>query len=1339
MLEQPPTPFGGEIPSVTRRRVVVLRTDVVEFTSITDAAVAEGLLGAERLATVIDTCIGRLAEIVNIHDGYLSAIAGDAIVAVWPLADNTSLSRAALLAVQAAEMAHAASLKWRFEIGRIQLRSSIACGELDEFRVGGADLQWHRITSGPALAEAVEGERAALPNQIVVSPLVWEQVQEGREGTTGAGGTIVLARTIQAVGSNAPPLQIETTPPPSILWSCPSAPDLTSSDSSQGGEFRQLSVIFSQLRTPFYAQPEDALRQLQAVARQIQEIVRNLEGSVYQITADESVTTAVVVFGVSPWAHEDDATRAVAAAVKLHKAGGDLGVTTSSGVATGKLYCTTYGHNGVRTPAIVGPAMNLAARLMQTSQGVVCDASTARASRRHHRFQLRELAPRILKGKASPVTAYVPIVHEAPELLDHGCPLVGRAAELRSLEDALSHIARGSGSTCLIAGEAGLGKSALVGEVVRSARVHGVQCLIGRADPTEDQVAYAVWRNIYKQLLGAERTERALPDQTLHAAFYKALEEDAELAPLLNDVLLSNFGETLATSRLTGETRSTRTRDVLVRCMARASRRRGLIVVIEDLHWADTSSLALLVELAEAMLPLLVVATYRPTETIDSLQKRLMRAPRCAGHTLHALTEQETGEMLARWLWAESCEFAAATLVHRRVAGNPLFVEEMGPFLLDRHILSVRDGHVSMSMPADVANAQIDLLLVPWGAPGTLESVVLARFDRLAYTDKLVLRAASVMGVTCRRNLLYTILADVSQEHVSAAIAKMEGVGFLIPNGEDSVTFKHVLLRDVIYNSFSFADRRRYHGVIAEWIKRNAQTCGGSDDAVLAHHYRNAGDSENAIRYLQRAGYHALQSYANFEAFKLLGDALELATATRELRWPSDKNGEALLTRNIELGLAKASLGLSRYEDTKQHSERGLALLGFPVPTSALRLLPAIAGQIVIQAKHCIFATKSWGRATERHAAAAAAASALEGLTEACFYRGEAGIATYAALRTLNLAEQWTLLPEQARGYATLAGITSLSPLRGVAAHYRQRALETLTRLDDPSATVWVHIVVGLSLAGTGEWEQAKRLLTQAATVAEDIGDRRRWRDGVENVACIAACQGNCEEALDGVTAMQVSAARDKDQRYEVLALREQGFYLLHLGRRDEAWTRVREIGIELERGVTAEEGPTRQDQHALSGTLALEGGDLASARASADAALNEVDRASVATSFPFTYWSCFLVARIYLNLLIASARLGGRNRDLANRLALSCRALERQARIHPIAAPAARLLRGGFESVTGKPNRARRTWERSAADAERLRMRYELALTREQLAAQNTEPTSERIQGLPLIAEALP
>ena len=151
-------------------------------------------------------------------------------------------------------------------------------------------------------------------------------------------------------------------------------------------------------------------------------------------------------------------------------------------------------------------------------------------------------------------------------------------------------------------------------------------------------------------------------------------------------------------------------------------------------------------------------------------------------------------------------------------------------------------------------------------------------------------------------------------------------------------------------------------------------------------------------------------------------------------------------------------------------------------------------------------------------------------------------------MSTLNLSERLGPSAELARGCATLSGITGFFRLRKASGHYSARALEILANLDDPAAETWVFTLLGLSKFGEGQWEESRTFLANVVAAATRIGDRRRWRDGVENAAVIEACRGNWKEALVGLTAMFDAAKQDKDQRYVVMACRERAYCHLQLG-----------------------------------------------------------------------------------------------------------------------------------------------------------------------------------------------
>ena len=179
--------------------------------------------------------------------------------------------------------------------------------------------------------------------------------------------------------------------------------------------------------------------------------------------------------------------------------------------------------------------------------------------------------------------------------------------------------------------------------------------------------------------------------------------------------------------------------------------------------------------------------------------------------------------------------------------------------------------------------------------------------------------------------------------------------------------------------------------------------------------------------------------------------------------------------------------------------------------------------------------------------------------------------------------------------------------MRKASGHYSARALEILANLDDPAAETWVFTLLGLSKFGEGQWKESRTFFANVVTAATRNGDRRRWRDGVENAADIEACRGNWKEALVGLTAMFDAAKQDKDQRYMVMACRERAYCNLQLGDLRAVDDSLLWIKGELERGLGTEELPTRLDFHAFAATVALERGDFVQAAREADAAMKAI------------------------------------------------------------------------------------------------------------------------------------
>ncbi len=1284
------------------RAAAILYVDMVGFTATTDRLAALGAAGTEDMAALVNRYAGAVIEIAGMHGGEVSMIAGDAVWAVWFVTPGLSARQAvisAALAARAVQRQAAAAPEAQ------RLRASIALGQVDHLELGSAGA-WHGILTGPAVAAIAVIDRLAGAGDVVLDPGAAAHVAASARLAPLEGGAAKLV----ALADSPAPLAAGAAPAPGLPAEQlrPLLPAMLRARFDRGlpigayAEFRTVSVLFARFAST-------GAERFQSAVAAMQDICARHDGALYQVVADEKGASIIAVFGLPPQMHEDDAARAVraglAAELRLH----GLGLQPSLGAATGRIFCCVYGGDRHRQFAIVGPAINLASRLAEARQGLLCDAATLEAARERFSIAAHSLPPLNLKGKAGPVAAFAPYsVPIRTALRGSETALAGREREMAALSTAITDLKGGQGGFFTLAGEPGIGKSALAAYAAAEAGSLGLTVATGAADEVEMSTPYHAWQGILRDLLGLPRHADSL--EGWPGAAEMTAEETALLAAPLGLAPSGGIGPG-------GEARAERAHALLAAALGHVTAAAGpALVVLEDAHWLDSSSWALLERLVEARLPLLVIVTTRPLDQPSPPAQRLREARRAMSLDLAGLDRDACAGVLARMLHADHADDDIAELVHQRTGGNPFFVREMARVLGETGIVAVTGGRAGIATSAALAGAALDEALRSRGLPSTLEGVVLARLDRLPVDQQTLLRAASVIGPTFDEATLAALQGGAGI--AAADMRQLAERGFITPlDDAGDYAFLHAVLRDVTYHATSFAERRRLHQAIADRLDRSERGRAGIIDALLAHHFGEAGDAPRAIFYFGRAGTKALHAYANLEAATLLGKAIDLLD-----HQPVDAGDPRPAL--YRLALARAEMRLSRYAGTRRHGEEGLTRLGFPASSRPAAVIRGIICGLGRQAQLRLL-SPDVAPADDR-ARLGEACQSLEDLVETYFFMGDGLPAIAAALRTLNLAERLGPSPELARGYATVAGIASLVPLNRIAESYRRLSLRTLDKLDDPAATVWVSVVVALSLLGIGAWDRADTLLRQAATVAETIGDRRRWRDAVENMAGIAACRGDWPAAISGVTTMQMSAARDKDQRCLVSAWRERGFYFAHSGDWPEVAASVYRLRLELERGLQAEEQATRQDMLALAATLALQDGDSDGAARLALQAL-DIMAAMKGPNFPFNYWSAFLVARVFLNLW-QSAPAAPAGADAAGHI------LRREARVHAIAAPAMLLCAGATEALRGHRSRARRLLQRSRQRAGALGMPYEADAAMAELALLDRHiPGKGAAPGLPL------
>ena len=493
------------LPSVSSGSAAVLRSDIVGSTQLTDRMVQGGIAGVERLADLLNQTINRMAEIASSLGGELVNWEGDAGTFVWFAQEGLPLDLATILALQCASVIHREAEKWLADGVPVQFRSAVSCGSLSHYEIGGKDDEWHAVLAGPALSDVSSAEKIAGPGQTVVSRAafslvgVWCACIPLDEG---------LARVVAVLKPASPPqlqqalddvpLGVLRKAVPQILLRGGHNPSLWT------GEFRLLTVAYMTIRHSDYASPEDTLTTLHDATQRVQACLSRFEGQIYEIIASDSGITFIAVFGCPPWPHEDDAARAVRSALTLHRDWGALGMTSSTGVATGRIFCGIFQTrvNGA-VLSLVGPIMNLAARLMQLNAGVVCDGETQGAGRQFSRIMARQLAPRTIKGKPEPITAFAAYDVGGSNWSLRGAQdlaVIGRERELASLSEGLGRARAGVGSVIVLEGDAGIGKTTLLSCVTAQASGSDTIVLVGAGDSTDQTTAYLAWRRVIRSL-----------------------------------------------------------------------------------------------------------------------------------------------------------------------------------------------------------------------------------------------------------------------------------------------------------------------------------------------------------------------------------------------------------------------------------------------------------------------------------------------------------------------------------------------------------------------------------------------------------------------------------------------------------------------------------------------------------------------------------------------------------------------------------------------------------------------------------------------------------------------
>jgi predicted ATPase/class 3 adenylate cyclase len=677
--------------------------------------------------------------------------------------------------------------------------------------------------------------------------------------------------------------------PPELLSKLESA----RAGGSMAGERRVVTMLFCDVQGSTAAagalDPEDWADIINGAFEHLIAPVYKYEGTLARLMGD-----AILAFFGAPIAHEDDPQRAVLAGLEILEAvkpyaeeikqkwGFDLAVRV--GINTGLVVVGEVGSDLRVEYSALGDAINVAARMEQTAAPNTLQITGETQRLIAPFFDFTDLGGVDVKGKEEPVQSYR-VNHALAEVgqlrgiegLDS--PLIGRADEMKTLDRAASELAEGRGQIVSVMGDAGLGKSRLMAELRNSVasdasdnRDGKTLWLEGRSLSYETETPYSPFVDIMISALaetGLDTSEFEY-DQFKAAITQLAPENGATAAPHLGSIVgATPTGEDLEVVRYLDPPRAkAKTFDATCSFFQELAANRSLILVFDDLHWVDPTSLELiklLMPIADQC-PFMLIGVYRPRRQERSWEF-FETASRDFGHRhvevdLQPLGDEDARELVANLLEVDDLPIRVRSLILEKAEGNPFFVEEVIRTLLDRELVIRRDGHWH-------ATQEIEHIEVP----DTLNGVLTARLDALDDSAKRVLQVAAIVGREFDNEQVASVIDD--RAALDSALLELQRRELIREKSRQThrmFIFKHAMTQESAYESVLRGDRRGMHLSIGEFLESQRP------DQVpdIARHFAAANESDRALPYLVLAGNTSAKAYATDEAIAAYQQACEI-------------------------------------------------------------------------------------------------------------------------------------------------------------------------------------------------------------------------------------------------------------------------------------------------------------------------------------------------------------------------------------------------------------------------------------------------------------------------------
>ena len=898
------------------------------------------------------------------------------------------------------------------------------------------------------------------------------------------------------------------------------------------GQRRNVTVLFVDL-TGFTVlaeqmDGEDLFELVQKYILVLVEAVYRYEGTVDKIMGDG----LMALFG-APIAHENNAERAVRAALDLRadvaqlsrnlSLSLDVELKVHVGLNAGVVIVGGIGSDMLMNYTAIGDTVNLASRLEETASPGTILASENVYRATNMLFDYEVIPELNLKGISRPVTAHRLLGSKAQPGPVRGlegmrAPLIGRERELKRLELAVQTLLRKKeGQLVMITGEAGIGKSRLTAELrsIISSQI-AVTVLEGHNLAYRRAVAYWTFLDLLRKYL--QVTPETPPQQVraqLTAKVTAVMGSSAnDVLPYLEHLFSLEPADPETADRLSYLEPNQLRQQIFLsvrNLLVAEARRQPLVLILEDLHWADDLSLDLLTFLVDSVRqsPLMIYAISRPfqegplTKIVAQAQKWFPE--KFTAIQLQSLSPDQSERLLSELLTISELPTELRSQILQRAAGIPFYLEEILRMLIDRQIIRRENSHWRVVAGADFAAL---------GVPDSLGGLILARFDRLEPFQRKILQAASVIGRQFNLSLISAVVLPAEESQINQALGLLTERAFLLQSSsaEGEYLFRHVLTSDAVYSTLLRRERSDIHTRVAEAIERLYAPHLEGQIEVLAGHYQRSNRLDRALHFLILAGQEAARAYANEQARLYYEQALALLQKVPPTL-------EQALQANQGLGDVLTFVGeYSAARECYQDAQKVLESEDFDRCISEYSGLYRRIGATYERQgdfDHALeyLAKSEWVMSISPAPFPIETARISNDIGWIHFRRGELDLAEKRLTDALALVENTGQYDVIASVYNRLGGVYYQKDELSKASEYVRKSLVLREQIGNLSAVARSYNNLGLLNWTRGDWNDALTSFTQSMELHTNLGDIEGTIEALSNLGLLELDRGDVEAA----------------------------------------------------------------------------------------------------------------------------------------------------------------------------------------------------------------------------------